>query len=132
MELGSRWTAADLAEAAFVRSEVFRAMQALFANHDFLVTPTLSAAAMAIDQDAFDSVIIAGEDVGSVRGAWYPYTYPFNLTGHPALSVPCGVSSEGLPIGLQIVGPWYAERRILTLAKFVELAGNWLGRRPPV
>ncbi len=132
MELGSRWTAADLAQAAFVRSEVFRAMQALFANHDFLVTPTLSAAAMAIDQDAFDSVIIAGEDVGSVRGAWYPYTYPFNLTGHPALSVPCGVTSEGLPIGLQIVGPWYAERRILTLAKFVELAGNWLGRRPPV
>ena len=57
---------------------------------------------------------------GTIRGAWYPYLWPFNLSGHPAVSLPCGWSSDGLPIGLQIVGPWYADRRVLALAAQLE------------
>ena len=62
----------------------------------------------------------AGEPAGSIRGAWYPYLWPFNLSGHPAVSLPCGWSADGLPIGLQIVGPWYADRRVLALAAQLE------------
>ena len=62
----------------------------------------------------------AGETAGSIRGAWYPYLWPFNLSGHPAVSLPCGWSADGLPIGLQIVGPWYADRRVLALAAQLE------------
>ena len=64
--------------------------------------------------------MIDGQPAGSVRGAWYPYTFPFNLSGHPAVSLPCGWSSDGLPIALQIVGPWYADRRVLMLAARLE------------
>lgn len=57
-----------------------------------------------------------------MRGAWYPYTYPMNLTGHPALSMPCGRSAAGLPIGLQLAGRWYADRYLLGIARRVEQA----------
>ena len=63
---------------------------------------------------------MAGQVAGSIRGAWYPYLWPFNLSGHPAVSLPCGWSSDGLPIGLQIVGRWHADRRVLALAGYLE------------
>lgn len=67
-----------------------------------------------------------------VRGAWYPYTFPFNFSGHPAVSLPCGLSSEQLPIGLQIVGPWNADRRLLALAEAIERDRPFLlGRAAP-
>ncbi|HBM95993.1 TPA: hypothetical protein DD394_00245, partial [bacterium UBP9_UBA11836] len=54
---------------------------------------------------------------------WTPFTYPFNLTGQPAITVPAGLSSDGLPIGLQIVGPRGSDRFVLEVAKrFEELA----------
>ena len=49
-----------------------------------------------------------------------PFTVWFNLTGQPAASVPCGFTRDGLPIGLQIVGPWHAEARILQAARAYE------------
>ena len=75
---------------------------------------------LAADHDPFEPISIGGETAGSIRGAWYPYMWPFNLSGHPAVSLPCGWSSDGLPIGLQIVGPWYADRRVLALAAHLE------------
>ena len=51
---------------------------------------------------------------------WTPYTYPFNISGQPALSVPCGVTSEGLPVGLQILGPWGSDELVLEFARQVE------------
>jgi aspartyl-tRNA(Asn)/glutamyl-tRNA(Gln) amidotransferase subunit A len=92
----------------------------LFENSDLLVSPTISRPALALDHDAFQPITIGGETAGSIRGAWYPYLWPFNLSGHPAISLPCGWSSDGLPIGLQIVGPWYADRRVLALAEHLE------------
>ena len=67
-------------------------------------------------------VTIAGQDAGTIRGAWYPYTYPFNLTGHPALSLPCGISAAGLPIGLQLVGRWHEDHYLLDVAQALEVA----------
>ena len=84
------------------------------------MSPTLSRPALALDHDPSAPIEIGAEVAGSIRGAWYPYTWPFNLSGHPAVSLPCGWSSDGLPIGLQIVGPWYADRRVLALAEHLE------------
>ena len=53
---------------------------------------------------------------------WTPFTYPFNLTQQPAASVPCGFTSSGLPIGLQIVGPRYADALVLRAARAFEAA----------
>jgi aspartyl-tRNA(Asn)/glutamyl-tRNA(Gln) amidotransferase subunit A len=120
VERGARWSAVDWAGALAQRTVVFRRVQALFARADVLVSPTLSRPALAVDHDAFEPIAIDGEVAGSIRGAWYPYTWPFNLSGHPALSLPCGWSSDGLPIGLQIVGPWHGDRRVLALAAHLE------------
>ena len=59
---------------------------------------------------------------------WTPYTYPFNLSGQPALSLPCGFDTDGLPIGLQIIGPWGADDLIMELAQRFERV---LGRPKP-
>ena len=63
-----------------------------------------------------------GKDAGTIRGAWYPYTFPFNLTGHPALSMPCGLTREGLPVGLQLVARWNEDRFLLEIAARLEEA----------
>jgi aspartyl-tRNA(Asn)/glutamyl-tRNA(Gln) amidotransferase subunit A len=61
---------------------------------------------------------------------WSPFSYPFNMTRQPAASVPCGVTSAGLPYGLQIVGPLYAEHRVLRAARAFEQTQPV--RRPPL
>jgi aspartyl-tRNA(Asn)/glutamyl-tRNA(Gln) amidotransferase subunit A len=120
VEEGARWSAANFVNALARRTAVYRRVLGLFERFDFLVSPTLSRPALAADHDPYEPITIGGESAGSIRGAWYPYTWPFNLSGHPAVSLPCGWSSDGLPIGLQIVGPWYADRPVLALAAHLE------------
>jgi aspartyl-tRNA(Asn)/glutamyl-tRNA(Gln) amidotransferase subunit A len=120
IERGARWSAADWANAVAQRTTVYRRVSALFRRFDFLLSPALGRPALAVDHDPYEPITIAGESAGSIRGAWYPYLWPFNLSGHPAISLPCGWSSDGLPIGLQIVGPWHADRRVLALAAHLE------------
>ena len=120
IERGAQWSAADWANALALRTTVYRRVHALFRRFDFLLSPTLARPPLAVDHDPYEPIMIAGENAGSIRGAWYPYLWPFNLSGHPAVSLPCGWSSDGLPIGLQIVGPWNADRRVLALAAHLE------------
>ena len=56
---------------------------------------------------------------------WTPFTYPFNMTQQPAISIPCGTTSAGLPVGLQIIGPRHSDDLVLAAARWVEsvLAG---------
>jgi len=67
-------------------------------------------------------VLVEGEPSGLIRGGMYPYTYPYNLTGHPALALPCGRTAAGLPIGLQIVGPARRDHLVLRAARAFESA----------
>jgi len=126
---GRRHSAVDLHEATFAKTRCFNELQALFEQHDVLVSPTVSAPPLPIAMDVGGVVEIAGAPAGTVRGAWYPYTYPMNLTGHPALSMPCGRSDLGLPIGLQLAGAWYAEDLLLGVAGLLQQqlrqAGAW-------
>jgi aspartyl-tRNA(Asn)/glutamyl-tRNA(Gln) amidotransferase subunit A len=125
VERGRLHGADALLEAWAARTQAFAALQAVFERHDVLVSPTLSAPPLSVTQDPNGIVEIAGKPAGTIRGAWYPYTYPMNLSGHPALSLPCGRSSLGLPIGLQLCGRWHDDWRLLDVAARVErlLAG---------
>lgn len=91
------------------RQVIADGISAVFDHVDVIVTPTLPTTPKAIGQD---EVVIGGvkEDL---FGCMIRYTCPFNLTGHPALAVPCGVAEDGLPVGIQIVGPHANEARLL-------------------
>jgi aspartyl-tRNA(Asn)/glutamyl-tRNA(Gln) amidotransferase subunit A len=60
------------------------------------------------------------------------YTFPFNLSGQPALALPCGFTSSRLPVGLQIVAPHWQEEALLRLGHAYQLATDWHMRRPPL
>jgi aspartyl-tRNA(Asn)/glutamyl-tRNA(Gln) amidotransferase subunit A len=122
IDAGRGYSAADFCEAQFARTACFTKVQDILSRFDVIASPTLSAPALRLGYDPLGRVEIAGRDAGTIRGAWYPYTYPFNLTGHPALSMPCGLSANGLPIGLQLVGRWHEDAYLLDVAAKLESA----------
>jgi aspartyl-tRNA(Asn)/glutamyl-tRNA(Gln) amidotransferase subunit A len=67
-----------------------------------------------------------------VRATLIRFTRPFNLTGHPAASVPCGFTAEGLPMGLQIIGRPFDEVTVLRVADAYQRITDWHTRRPPL
>ncbi|MCC7274046.1 MAG: amidase [Alphaproteobacteria bacterium] len=125
-------TAADLERAIFARTRIYRAVQAWFSRWDLVVMPTLSRTALPADHDLFQPITIDNQTADTVRRSWYPYTHPFNLAGNPACTVPCGLAADGLPVALQIVGPWHADARVLRAAALYEAAHPWSARRPPL
>jgi len=108
----------------FLHREFLRA----FEEADVLVMPTTQAAASPIDDDPSSaSTTSLAMSVHLTR-----FTNPFNLTGFPALSLPCGFTKEGLPVGLQIVGRPRDEALVLRVGKAYESATEWHTRRPPL
>lgn len=103
-------------QATFARTALFRKVQAQMETHDFIFTPTLSRTALPIDQDLFGGIEIDGTAYADVRANWFPWTMPFNLTGHPAISLPCGADRNGLPIGMQLVGRFRKDAQLLQAA----------------
>jgi aspartyl-tRNA(Asn)/glutamyl-tRNA(Gln) amidotransferase subunit A len=133
MERGAAFTLREFREAQFARTRLFRAIQSLFEQFDVLVTPTLTRTALPADFDAANGQIeIEGELCGITRQGWSSYMYPFNLTGHPALTVPSGFAEDGLPTGVQLVGPWGADMALLRLGALLELDRPWAQHRPPL
>jgi aspartyl-tRNA(Asn)/glutamyl-tRNA(Gln) amidotransferase subunit A len=128
---GGAYTGPQLLAAIYKRTAIFRTVNAWFASFDFVATPTFSTPALPIDHRADQPLAIDGRDAGDLRVSWAPYLNVFNLTGHPALSVPAGFSRAGLPIGVQLVAPWYADARLLAAARVIESARPWADRIPP-
>ncbi|MBL8673279.1 MAG: amidase [Rhodospirillales bacterium] len=124
------WTAEDYQKAMFTRAALFRWFQGKLAAFDHIVTPTLSRTALPIEQDLFDPIEIDGSVVGELRTSLFPYTMPFNITGHPAISLPCGFATDGLPIGLHVVGRFRDEPSLLRTAALYERADSHLDRWP--
>lgn len=131
MERGATFSLADFRNAQFARTRLFRVIQDLFGRYDFLVTPTNTRSALPVEFDAAnDEVEVDGVKCGITRQGWTSYQYPFNLTGHPALSVPSGFAADGLPTGVQIVGPWGGETDVLRLGALLEQVRPWAQHRP--
>ncbi|MCW2756408.1 MAG: Amidase [Nocardioidaceae bacterium] len=118
-ERGATYSASDYLDATAVRMDLGHRMGVFHADHDLLVTPTMPIVAFPAGQDAPD-----GWHSG-LWTSWTPYTYPFNLTQQPALSVPCGFTRAGLPVGLQIVGPRHADALVLRAGRAYERATDW-------
>ena len=97
-----------------------------FEKYDLLLTPTV--AVPPFELDSYGPREIAGSKVSPL--GWMPFTYPFNITGQPAASVPCGWTDDGLPIGLQIVGRRFDDVTVLRAAAAFEQSLPWAGRRP--
>jgi aspartyl-tRNA(Asn)/glutamyl-tRNA(Gln) amidotransferase subunit A len=100
----------------------------LFRNIDALVTPSVAVTAFAAGTIGVDE--IDGRKIDRHLG-WSPFTWPINLAGLPAATVPCGWDHDRLPIGMQIVAPWLAEDTILSIAAAFEQAHPWTQVWPP-
>jgi aspartyl-tRNA(Asn)/glutamyl-tRNA(Gln) amidotransferase subunit A len=118
--LGRGYSAVELSNAISERTRLFREFQALFERFDILVSPTLTAPPLPIDVDPTGDIEIDGVNCGTVRGAWYPFTFPQNLSGHPAITIPCGNTAGGLPLGLHLTAPWYRDLALLQVAREAE------------
>lgn len=132
MQRGEKFTLADFRNAQFARTVLFRTIQSLFERYDFLVSPTNARTALDVTHDAAnDEVVIDGVKCGITRQGWTSYQYPFNLTGHPAMAVPSGFGTDGLPTSVQIIGKWASETDVLRLGALLEQARPWAQHRPP-
>jgi aspartyl-tRNA(Asn)/glutamyl-tRNA(Gln) amidotransferase subunit A len=117
--IGATYSASDYLDATAVRMELGSLMGRFHQTYDVLLTPTLPLPAFGAGQDVPDGW--HSPDWTS----WTPYTYPFNLTQQPALSVPCGFTAAGLPIGLQVVGPRHADTLVLRVGQAYQSATDW-------
>jgi aspartyl-tRNA(Asn)/glutamyl-tRNA(Gln) amidotransferase subunit A len=116
-EEGKKYSLADYLAAFTARADIANAMARFHEKYDLLLTPQMPIPALEAGR-----VTPADGSYGDNWINWSPFTYPFNLTQQPAASVPCGFSSDGLPIGLQIVGPARRDHLVLRAARAFESA----------
>ena len=114
--LETTWTARDFSGALVRRKRAVAAMADCMARYDALLTPTAPCAAFPIDQ--FGPGEIAGRPVA--QDAWSPFSYPANLSGQPAASIPVGWTRTGLPVGLQVTGRHLEDASLLALTGAIE------------
>jgi aspartyl-tRNA(Asn)/glutamyl-tRNA(Gln) amidotransferase subunit A len=123
-ERGRRRSTGDYLAAYSGRSALYEVMWGFHQRHDLLLTPTVPVTALKAGREVPETGDFGGDWLN-----WSPYTYPFNLTGQPAASVPVGLASNGLPMGVQIVGPTHADALVLRAAWTIEQA---MPMPPPV
>ncbi|MEM7443406.1 MAG: amidase family protein [Pseudomonadota bacterium] len=117
IEAGLKLSAQEIAEADLARGRLHHRMVRFFQHHDFLLCPTAIVPPFDIEMQSVDRL---GDHVFETYIDWIGITFAITLTGCPALSLPCGFTGEGLPVGLQIVAPPFAEARLLAFAKLLE------------
>jgi aspartyl-tRNA(Asn)/glutamyl-tRNA(Gln) amidotransferase subunit A len=117
---GSNTPLIDYILARRTQAEVQKKLERFFETYDFLLLPTTPSAAPTIE----------GHDAVEQAARLTRFTAPFNLSGLPALSLPCGFTGEGLPIGLQIVSRAWGESKVLNLGHVFEQATEWHKRMP--
>jgi aspartyl-tRNA(Asn)/glutamyl-tRNA(Gln) amidotransferase subunit A len=104
----------------YQRNALAMRMAAFHTRYDLLLTPTLATQAFEAGRET-----PADGRFGADWTAWTPFTYPFNITQQPAATVPCGLTTAGLPAGLQIVGAYGADALVLRAARAYEAAFGW-------
>ena len=129
LEVTRSATAIEVAEADVARMAYHQRLVRFFGQYDLLLLPTTATAALPVDVRF--PIEIGGRVVEQPIGMLLP-TYAFNLSNFPAISVPCGVTADGLPVGLQIVGGWQQDALVLRAAAAFEQLRPWADRRPSV
>lgn len=127
IEQASRFTAQDVIDAEAIRARLFRDTQALLERYDFLVAPVSQALPFPVEQPYVKQI---GDQAMETYIDWMNSCSLITLSGHPALSLPCGFSEEGLPVGLQIVGRYRDEHRLLAFAQCLETLNRPYVDRP--
>jgi aspartyl-tRNA(Asn)/glutamyl-tRNA(Gln) amidotransferase subunit A len=122
LEDGAKTTSTDYILARRTQIEVRKRCEQFFESHDILITPTTPIAAPTIE----------GNDAVEQAGRLTRFTAPFNLAGLPALSVPCGFTKEGLPIGMQIVSRAWSEAKVLNAGYAYEQVTEWHRQQPKI
>jgi len=122
LEDGANTTSTEYVLARRIQADVRKRFEQFFESYDFLITPTTPIAAPTIE----------GHDAVEQAGRLTRFTAPFNLAGLPALSLPCGFTKEGLPVGLQIVSRAWADAKVLNAGYAFEQATEWHKRFPEV
>lgn len=122
LEIGAAFTSSEYILARRTQAEVKRQLELLFEEHDGLLLPTTPITAPVLE----------GENALERARQLTRFTAPFNLTGLPALTVPCGFTSEGLPIGLQIVSRAWNEAGVLRTGYVFQQATEWHTRMPSI
>ena len=128
IESGARVTGPQYARALGIRAELISRFGTIFDEYDLLVSPTLSVGAFTVGEPPTE---IAGKPVHPFWG-FLPFTYPINMIGNPAASIPAGFTAEGLPIGLHIVGQWGDEETVIAASSAFENARPWNNIQPPI
>jgi Asp-tRNA(Asn)/Glu-tRNA(Gln) amidotransferase A subunit family amidase len=126
IEAGRKTSGVELGKAQVARTTFYQQAFNFLAPYDLLLTPQMPLGAWSVDAGP---VTIDGKPTPSMFDR-LNFTFPFNLTGHPAASVPCGFTREGLPVALQIVGRWHADTLVLQAAAAFEQAQPWAQHRP--
>ncbi len=118
---GTTVTTGDYVRARHAQAELIRALDLYFGDVDLVLTPTTRTPAERW-----------GEDAVSMAGSMTGLTAPFNLTGFPAISVPCGFTSDGLPIGMQLIAKRWNEALLLRAAHQYQQVTDWHRRHPNI
>lgn len=121
IEEGRSFSAVELATAYMKLNNYYHAMRTFIHNYDLLLTPTLPITAFKAGENYPEQ--IGDGQANFIR--WTPFTYPFNITGQPAATVPCGFDSSGLPVGLQIIGQWRDDVKVLQASAAFESIAPW-------
>ncbi len=127
IEQGGRFSAPELAETNTRRNDYYHGWRTFMQNYDLLLTPTLPVTAFTAGHNHPEQI----NGLPTSYLGWTAFTYPFNITGQPAASVPCGFAASGLPVGLQIVGRWRDDITVLRASAAFEALAPWAGNRPP-
>jgi amidase/aspartyl-tRNA(Asn)/glutamyl-tRNA(Gln) amidotransferase subunit A len=130
LEMAGRIGAVEHALGDVLRTEVFDALQSVLARYDVIVSPTLTVPPVpnATDGNTRGPTEVGGELVDPLIG--WCMTYPINFTGHPAVSVPAGLTEDGLPVGMQIIGQRFADATVLSMAATMERICPWFDSYP--
>ena len=126
IEAGRQVSAEEIVRAGLFRTEFYQQVRQFFERYDLLLSPQMPVGAWSVEQGPVE---IDGRPTPSMFDR-LPFTVPFNWSGYPAASVPCGFTGEGLPVALQVAGRWHADRQVLQAAAAFEQAAPWADRWP--
>jgi Asp-tRNA(Asn)/Glu-tRNA(Gln) amidotransferase A subunit family amidase len=127
-----RLSAIEYSQAVLARTQFAEKVRTAFERYDLLLTPQMPVGAWSAEPGPTEGLDDLGGKTAYSIFDRVPFMYPFNLTGYPAANVPCGVTNEGLPVGLQIAGRWHAETTVLRAAACFEALQPWAQHRPPL